>query len=80
MRNITVSVPDEVYRGAKVRAAELDTSVSAMVREFLEAVAGGESDFGRRKRLQDEVLATIRKFRAGDRLGRTEVHERRALR
>ena len=80
MRNITVAVPDETYRKAKVRAAEMDTSVSALVRDFLEQVAGEESDFERRRRLQGEVLGSIRRFRAGDRLKRDEVHDRRALR
>ena len=35
MKNITVSVPDEVYRRAKVRAAEQGRSLSALVAEFL---------------------------------------------
>jgi plasmid stability protein len=80
VRNITVSVPDDVYRRARLRAAELDTSVSAMVRDFLAEVGERESDFERRRRLQDEVLATVERFTAGERLRRDEVHERRALR
>lgn len=80
MKNITVSVTDEVYRKARIRAAELDTSVSALVRALLEQVAEKESDFERRRRLQDEVLASLDSFRAGDRLSRDEAHERRALR
>lgn len=73
MRNITLSVPEEIYRKAKIRAAELDTSVSALVRGFLEEVARTESDFERRRRLQDEVLATVTRFRASSRLSRDEA-------
>ncbi len=80
VKNITVSLSDDSYRRARVKAAERDTSVSALVREFLEALGEEESDFERRKRLQDEVLATIEDFRAGDRLTRAEAHDRRALR
>ena len=80
MKNITVSLPDDIYRRARIRAAEQDTSVSALVREFLVQLGGAESDFERRKRLQGEVLATVRRFRAGDRLTRRQVHERHALR
>jgi plasmid stability protein len=80
VKNITVSVPEEVYRRARVKAAEQDRSVSALVREFLTGLAGGESDFERGKRLQDEVLATIRRFRGGRRLTRDAVHRRRAVR
>jgi len=80
MRNITVTVSEETYRKARVWAAELDTSVSALVRDFLEKVAHTESDFERRRRLQDEVLATVTRFRAADRLSRDEAHDRRAIR
>jgi len=80
MKNITVSVDAEVYRRARVRAAELETSVSAVVRGFLNEFAGEESDFERRKKLQDRTLATVRAFRAGQRITRNEVHDRDALR
>jgi hypothetical protein len=79
MKNITVSLDDNVYRRARIKAAELDTSVSALVKKYLVELAGEETDFERRKRLQDEVLAKIRDrgFSAKDRLTRDEVHERR---
>jgi plasmid stability protein len=80
MRNITVSVDDETYRKARVRAAELDTSVSAVVRGFLTDFAEGDSDFDRRRTLQERTLASIRSFRATPRLTRDEAHERDALR
>ncbi len=63
-----------------MKAAERDTSVSALVRDFLEDLAGTETDFERRKRLQNELLGAKRSFRADDRLERDRVHERRALR
>ena len=80
MRNVTVTLPDEVYRKARIKAAQLDTSLSAMVREMLERLSSEESDFERRRRLQDEVLATIRRFSAAGRLRRDELHDRRAVR
>jgi hypothetical protein len=80
VKNLTVSVPDHVYRQARIKAAERDTSVSALVREFLMSLGEKESAFEHRKRLQDEVLASIGSFRAGDRLTRDRVHERDAVR
>ena len=80
MKNVTVSLPELVYRRARIKAAERDTSVSALVREFLMKLGEEESDFERRKRLQDEVLASVRGFSAGDRRPRSDVHGRRALR
>lgn len=79
MRNITVSVDDRVYQRARIKAAELDTSVSALVQQFLIKLAEEESDLERRKRLQREILASIHAFSAGDRLSRDQVHERHAL-
>ena len=35
MKNITLKVDDETYQRARIRAAQAGTSVSAMVREFL---------------------------------------------
>ena len=40
MKNITVSVDEETHRLARIRAAELDTSVSALVRGYLNALVG----------------------------------------
>jgi plasmid stability protein len=80
VKNVTVSLPDDVYRRARVRAAARDTSVSALVREFLASLEDGEPEFERRKRLQAEVLRSIHRFRAGGRLSRDEAHDRDALR
>jgi hypothetical protein len=76
VKNVTLSLPDDVYRRARVRAAEEDTSLSGLVQRLLMTYTSLESDFERRKRLQAEVLGTITEFRAGTRLSREEVHER----
>jgi plasmid stability protein len=80
VKNITVSVPDDVYRRARIRAAERDTSVSGLVREFLQRLDEGAADFERWRRLQDEVVKGLSRFRAGDRLRRDDLHDRDALR
>jgi hypothetical protein len=71
---------DQLHRRARVRAAELGTSLSAVVRGFLVEFAGGETDYERRKRLERQTLASVRAFRAGDRLTREKAHRRDALR
>jgi hypothetical protein len=76
VKNITVSVPDDVYRNARVTAAQRDTSVSALVVTYLEQLSGWMQEFGRLEALQLEVQAEISQFRAADRLGRGEVHDR----
>ena len=80
MENVTVSLPDDVYRRARIKAAERDTSVSAIVRQFLLDLGERESDLERRRRLQSEILASIHRFRAGGRLTRDKVHDRDTVR
>ena len=80
MKNITVAVADDVHRRARIRAAERGTSVSAAVRDFLNRWSGQETEFDRRKRLQNETLRDVDTFRAGDRLSRGEIHRRGGLR
>ena len=96
MKNITVTVDDETHRLARIRAAELDTSVSALVRSYLrslvldrefEAARGSqvmETEHERRRRLLDELFEDIRTtrggFKAADNVPREALHEREAIR
>ena len=77
MRNITVSVDEETHRQARIRAAELDTSVSALVRRYLQSLVSdrgisdaGVSDkvsspaFGEAKdRRREKLLEVVEKIR-----------------
>jgi predicted CopG family antitoxin len=78
VKNITVSVDDETYRRARMKAAEQDTSVSALVRRFLAGLAQEESDVERLKREERALRARIKTFRAADRLSRDDAHARGA--
>jgi hypothetical protein len=78
VKNITVSLDDETYRRARIKAAALDTSVSSLVRRFLIDLATGESEAERLRRQEHLLRARITDFRAGDRLGRDRVHDRDA--
>jgi plasmid stability protein len=42
MKNVTIALDDETYRLARIRAAELGTSLSAMVKAYLQGIASGE--------------------------------------
>ena len=76
MKNITVSVPDEVYRAARIRAAEEGRSVSAMVASYLDSLSDRGAEFARLAALQRRIQGQITRFRAADRLARDEVHDR----
>lgn len=76
MRNITVSVDDDTYKRARIAAAERDTSVSALVKAYLEQLASHETEIERLKRQEREIRSRIESFSASDRLSRDELHTR----
>lgn len=76
MKNIIVTVDDETYRRARIKAAQRDTSVAELVKRFLTELAAGESDAERLKREEHGLRERISAFRAGDRLSRDDVHRR----
>ncbi|MDX2235976.1 MAG: hypothetical protein NW203_00290 [Hyphomonadaceae bacterium] len=76
MRNITVSVDEETYRLARIKAAERDTSVSALVRRYLESLAESGDAFDRLVASEDAIRARIKTFDASARLDREDAHRR----
>ena len=77
MKNITVSVPDDVYRRARIRAAVQGRSLSSLVAEFLQSLQEDPGErFARLEALQRKVQSEVANFRASDRLSRDQVHDR----
>jgi hypothetical protein len=76
MKNIEVSLDEETYRRARMIAAQRDTSVSALVKQFLLDLASGESEGERLKRQERELRERITDFDGADRLSRDDVHRR----
>lgn len=76
MKNITVSVPDDVYRTARIRAAERGTSLSSLVGDYLRSLSEREAEFSRLEAQQRRIQEEIETFRGSDRLDRDELHER----
>lgn len=59
-----------------MKAAERDTSVSALVKNFLLELSTEESDARRLEREERELRALIHTFTAGNRLSRDDAHGR----
>jgi Family of unknown function (DUF6364) len=74
--NITVSVPDDVHRAARIPAAERGSSVSSLVAEYLRSLSDRDAELSRARANWNEVAAEIKSFRGGDRLSREDLHER----
>jgi len=74
--NLTVSVPDDLYRAARIRAAERGSSVSGLVADYLRSLSEHEAEFARLESQQRRVQAKIGRFSARDRIDREELHGR----
>lgn len=93
MKNITVSIDDETHRQARIRAAELGTSVSALVRGYLRSLVSQPADVAginvqdletedsRRRRLLSEVVEEITSngggLRMSENLSREDLYSER---
>jgi hypothetical protein len=76
MRDITVSVDDDTYKRACVAAGERNTSVSALVRAYVEQLASRETEVERLKRQEREIRSRIEAFSASDKLSREKLRSR----
>ena len=43
MKNVTIALDDDTHRKARIRAAELGTSLSALVKDYLNGLAAGNA-------------------------------------
>ncbi|MEX0973690.1 MAG: hypothetical protein WDZ46_10605 [Solirubrobacterales bacterium] len=76
MKNVTVSVPEDVYRAARIRAAEEDSSVSALVAGYLRSLGERDAEFKRLEAQQKRIQAEIKGFSARDSLNRDSLYDR----
>ncbi len=76
MANLTISLDDGILKRARIRALEQGSSVNAIIREYLEAYAGGNP-------VREEAVKHLLKISrgasarsGGRRWTRDELHER----
>ena len=76
MKNITLSVDEPVLKAAKLYAAERNSSVNALVREFLTSIAEREGR-ARKARRRIRQLSSRSKARVGRKSwSRDDLHAR----
>ena len=95
MKNITLSIDEHTHRQARIRAAELGTSVSALVRSYLNRLVAkpleekvteeeSETPLESRRRLLREVIEDFDArgigLRMSENLSRDELYDRNAFR
>jgi len=75
MSNLTITIDDEILRRARVRAAEQDTSVNSILRNYLEAYAAAGATW---EKAADTILRLSSQSRSGRgdaRWTRDELHD-----
>ncbi|MDQ3460625.1 MAG: DUF6364 family protein [Deinococcota bacterium] len=76
MANLTITIEDDLLKRARIRAVEQNTSVNAVLRDYLEQYAGLKA---RREAASQAILAlskTAQSEHSGERWTRDELHER----
>lgn len=74
--NLTITVDKEVLKRARIRALEQDTSVNAVLREFLNSYAGAS---GTKREAVDRLVGLSRDASSGrgdSAWAREELHDR----
>ena len=70
LKNITLSAPEEVIEGARLRAKAQGSSLNALFRSWLERLAGsGKTDY-------DELMSKLQHINSGKTFTRDELNER----
>ncbi|MCJ7686227.1 MAG: DUF6364 family protein [Desulfobacteraceae bacterium] len=80
MKNVTITLDEEVVHWARIRAAEGDTSVSRLVGELLREKMRDESNY--QSSMQNYVAQSplVLKKKGDDYPDREELHDRNGLR
>lgn len=77
VRNLTLTLPVDLVRRAKVIAAQRDTSVSALVADYLRALADQDDDYDRAWHQELQVMSEGLDMRVGEvTWSRAGAHER----
>jgi hypothetical protein len=79
MRNVTITLDEEVLRWARIQAARLDTSVSRLLGDMLEARMAAEENYGSAMR-RYLSRKPVRLKESGSYPSREEMHDRHRLR
>lgn len=79
MKNITLSVDEETWRQARIKAAERGTTVSALVRDYLNSLSRRGTETDPTTALFD-TLDRADSYQASSRMTREESHARGRVR
>ena len=77
MKEITIRINDELYDRAKASLADVESSVEAHVKSYLEELNGDEARIDVARSRMKELFDSTKGFALGRKPSREEMHERR---
>lgn len=77
MKEITIRINDELYDRAKASLADVESSVEAHVKSYLEELNGDEARIDVARSRMKELFDSTKGFGVGRKPSREEMHERR---
>jgi hypothetical protein len=80
MKEINISVDDELYRRARQKLEDLEHSVTLHVTNYLKSLNDDDGRIAAARTRMEELFRTTRGFGVGDKLSREEMHERGSVR
>lgn len=80
MKEIIIKIDDELYRRAKERVDDLESSVTSQVTTYLETLNGDDDRIDAARTHMKELFNTTKGFGVGQKFSREEMHERGSVR
>ena len=76
MKEINISIDDELYRQARQRLEDLESSVTDCVTSYLQGLNGDDRQIAAARSRMEELFRSTKGFGVGHKLAREETHER----
>jgi len=76
MKEINISIDDELYRQARQKLDDMESSVGRVVRSYLQSLNDDDDRIAAARNRMIDLFETTTGFGVGERPSREEMHER----
>jgi len=76
MKEINISIDDELYRQARQKLDDMESSVGRVVRSYLQSLNDDDGRIAAARNRMIELFRTTKGFGVGEKFSREEMHER----
>ena len=80
MKEINISIDDELYRQARQKLDDVESSVGRCVTNYLQSLNDDDGRIAAARNRMIELFRSTRGFGVGEKLSREEMHERGSIR